>query len=169
MRRNPLTIKTLAKIGLLLLAWIAWFFVLTFLTQLTFTPWDGAIDWPAVGTWQRTLNDFFATDPGRLIISVPAILLSIYQTGSILRHQPDKLNRWIALSWLFIPVLLLVWYLSVSLNNALHPYPPVMYDPNYRGFHLTIIPGITIIGVCLLWLRQQSHLTRSTLKITTAE
>ena len=43
--------NTLFKVSLLLMAWIAWFYVLTFLTQLTFTPWDGAVDWPAVGTW----------------------------------------------------------------------------------------------------------------------
>ncbi|MEO8610536.1 MAG: hypothetical protein ABI690_21750 [Chloroflexota bacterium] len=152
------TIKTLFHIGLLLSAWIAWFFVLTFLTQLTFTPWDGAIDWPALGTWQRTLNDFFASDPGRLIISIPMIIVSIYLTRSTLRRNPEKRIRIIGLLWLFIPMLLLAWYGSVSLNNALHPYPPVMYDPNYRGFHLTIIPGITLIGLCIVWLVYQSRI-----------
>src|SRR5580765_7075877 len=116
-----LNAKLLAKWGLLVVAWIACFYVLTFLTQLTFTPWDGAIDWPAVGTWQRTLNDFFATDPGRLLISVPVILFSIYHARLTLRQNPDALNRLIGLCWMFIPVLLLAWFLSVSLNNALHP------------------------------------------------
>ena len=156
-----LTVKNLSRIGLLLLAWIAWFYVLTFLTQLTFTPWDGAIDWPAVGTWQRTLNDFFAGDPGRLIISVPMIVFSIYLTLSALRRNPEKLVRITGLAVLFIPVLLLVWLVSVLSNNALHPYPPVEYDPNYRGFHLTIIPGIALIALCIFWLRQQSRITHN--------
>jgi hypothetical protein len=147
-----LTAKMLSKFGLLVMAWIAYFYVLTFLTQLTFTPWDGAIDWPAVGTWQRSLNDFFASDPGRLILSVPVILLSIYLTLSYLRLHPDRINHLVGLSWLFIPILLLTWFAAITLDNAVHPYPPVAYDPNYRGFHLTIIPGIALIGLCVFWL-----------------
>ncbi len=149
-----LTAKTLPKFGLLILAWMAHFYVLTFITQLTFTPWDGAVDWPEVGTWQRTLNDFFASDPGRLSLSVPFILVSIYLTFSTVRIHPEKLNRLIGLSWLFIPILLLTSYTAIMLNNALHPYPPVIYDPNYRGFHLTIIPGAALVGLCVLWLRR---------------
>src|SRR5437868_12371208 len=101
-----ITAKRIVKFGLLLLAWIAIFYILTFFTQLTFTPWDGAIDWPNVGTWQRTLNDFFASDPGRLILSVPFILGSVYLTVTTIRFHPDRFNRLIALSWLFIPILL---------------------------------------------------------------
>jgi hypothetical protein len=134
------------------LAWIAYFYVLTFLTQLTFTPWDGAVDWPAVGTWQRTLNDFFATDPGRLLLSVPVVIGSIYLTISNLHRHPDNINRVVRLSWLFIPILLLTWYVAVTLNNTLYPYPPVIYDPNYRGFHLTLIPGMALVGLCVVWL-----------------
>ena len=147
-----LKVKLLAQWGLLILAWVAGFYVLTFLTQLTFTPWDGAVDWPAVGTWQRTLNDFFASDPGRLVLSVPVVGISICLTVSNLRHHPDNINRVIGRAGLFIPLLLLTWYTAIMVNNALHPYPPVTYDPNYRGFHLTLIPGTALIGLCVVWL-----------------
>ena len=151
-------IKTMSQMSLLFLAWVALFYLVTFLTQLTLTPWDTAIDWPAVGTWQRTLNDFFATNPGRLVISVPVVLISIYLTLATLRRQPDHLERFIRMHWLFILVLLLAYWVSVTLNHWLHPYPSVMYDPNYLGFHLAILPSVTIIGLCLLWLGKQARL-----------
>lgn len=155
------TIKTQVQYGLLFLSWIACFYLITFLTQLTFTPWDGAIDWPAIGTWQRTLNDFFASDPGRLVISVPVLLFNGYGTLMILRRQPHQLSRLLRLWWVFILLSLVIWYAAVFLNNALHPYPPVSYDPNYRGLHLTIIPGAALIGFCILWsLRWIKPMTR---------
>jgi hypothetical protein len=151
-------IKISIQIGSLLLAWIALFYLLTFLTELTFTPWSGALDWPAVGTWQRTLNDFFARDPGRLIVSIPVLLISIYLTISTLRRNLASINHLIRLHYLFIPLLVLAWLVGVSLNHWINPYPPVQYDPNYRGFHLTIIPGMAFIGACLIWLWRQSRI-----------
>jgi hypothetical protein len=156
-------IKNSIQIGSLLLAWIALFYLLTFLTELTFTPWNGALDWPAVGTWQRTLNDFFAGDPGRLIVSVPVLVISIYLTVSTLWRNPDSINQLIRLHYGFIPLLLLAWLIGVSLNHWINPYPPVQYDPNFQGFHLTIIPGIAFIGACLLWLWQQARTAHSTM------
>lgn len=161
--------KTLSRFGLLILAWIAWFYVLTFFTELTFVPWDGALHWPEVGTWQRTLNDFFATDPGRLIISIPMILMSVYLAITALRRNPLALTRITGFSILFIPVLILVWLVAVYINNAVHPYPPVAYDPNYRGFHLTIIPGVAIIGLCIVWLVYQSRIAKSIFAAKLAE
>jgi hypothetical protein len=148
-------IKYSIQIGALILAWIALFYVFTFFTELTLTPWDGALDWPDVGTWQRTLNDFFAADPGRLIISIPVLLISICLTISTLRRNPAAINHLLRLHYAFIPLFLLAWLVSVALNHWVNPYPPVQYDPNFRGFHLTIIPGIGIIGSCLIWLWQQ--------------
>ena len=147
-----LKLKTLTQIGLLLAAWVAWFYLLTFLTQLIFTPWDGAIDWPAVGTWQRNLNDFFAGDPGRLSISIPVILINIYLTIAMLRQRPEQLNQLIRRTWLFIPVVILICFAAMMLNNAVYPYPPVEYDPHYRGFYRSVIPGIAMIGLCAFWL-----------------
>jgi hypothetical protein len=148
------------QLSLLVLAWIALFFLLTFITELTFVPWDGALDWPEVGTWQRSLNDFFATDPGRFIISVPVVVISICLTISTLRRDFALINQLIRLHYVFIPLLLLTCLVSVSLNHWINPYPPVQYDPNYRGFHLTIIPGIGFIGACLVWLWQQAKTAR---------
>lgn len=161
-------IKISIQIGSLLLAWVALFFLLTALTELIFTPWDGALDWPAVGTWQRTLNDFFATDPGRLVVSVPVLIVSIYLTISTLRRNPDAINHLIRLHFIFIPLLVLVWLASVALNQWVNPYPPVQYDPNYRGFHLTIIPGISLIGACMIWLWRQARMIHTT-TLTTSE
>lgn len=162
------TDKRLAEYGLLFLAWIVWFYLLTFLTQLTFTPWDGAIDWSQTGTWQRTLNDFFAGDPGRLIISIPFILVCVWRTRVALSRNPALLRPLLGRAWLFVPVLLLAWLVSVLLNNALHPYPPVMYDASYRGFHLSILPGAALVGTCAIWLccqwRNTNRLTGTALQ-----
>ena len=155
-------IKNALKIGLLMLAGIALFYVLTFVTQLTLTTWDGALDWPAVGTWQRALNDFFAADPGRLIISIPVILVTIALTVFILRRHPDALNRLVILNWLFIPTTILVWLAAVTINNNwIYPYPPVQYDPTYRGFHLVILPITAMVVTYLLWLGYQLRLAKA--------
>jgi hypothetical protein len=108
------------------------------------------------------LNDFFAADPGRLVISIPVILASIVLTLLILRRRPVSLNRLIVLNWLFIPITLLVWLVAVTINNNwIYPYPPVQYDPTYRGFHLVIIPGTAMVVTCLLWLGYQLRIAKS--------
>jgi hypothetical protein len=158
---DMLTVKNSVKFGLLFLSWIAWFYVLTFFTELSLTPWNAALHWPDVGTWQRTLNDFFATDPGRLIISIPVILFNIYLAVSALRRNPKIINRLVLLGWLFIPAFIWVWFTAVMITHWLFPYPPVAYDPNYIGFHLSILPGVAMVATCLIWLRQQSRITKN--------
>ena len=112
-----------------------------------------------VGTWQRSLNDFFNSDPGRLTISVPFILVNIYLTLLTLRRNPARINHLIGRMWLFIPLLMLIWYVAVLLNNVINPYPPVLYDPHYRGFHLSVIPRVAIIGLCAFWLLEWSKIS----------
>ena len=83
------TAKRAGWLLLLLLTWILLFYTLTFFTQLIMTPWDTALHMPEIGTWQRTLNDFFGYRGGKFLFSVPLIVLSAGLTLNALRTRPE--------------------------------------------------------------------------------
>lgn len=155
------TIKTLAKFGLLSVCWLAIFFVLTFITELTLAPWDTAIHRPEVGTWQRTLNDFFETAPGYYAISIPLTLLCMVLTVLTFRRNPTLINRLLLIHLAFAPILVAMWMGAVFVNNAVYPYPPVLYDPNYRGYYRSVIPLAAVVVTCSAWLYGQIRLAKS--------
>jgi len=147
------TAKRAGWLILLLLTWLILFYTLTFFTQLIMTPWDTALRMPEIGTWQRTLNDFFGYRGGRFLFSVPLIVLSAGLTLNALRTRPDALAKFVAGNLLFFGALPILFVASSFINNGiLYPYPPVSYDPNYRGFHLSIFPMSVILAACVGWI-----------------
>jgi hypothetical protein len=52
-------------------------------------------------------------------------------------------------------VLVIAFMLAALLNNWLFPYPPVLYDPTYQGYHRSLLPGGVMLGVCAAWLLWQ--------------
>jgi hypothetical protein len=153
--------RILVKISLLMLAWLAVFFILTMITDFTLVPWDTAIERPAVGTWQRSLNDFFENPPGQYLFSIPIVFLSIIISIKAIRHHPEALNRLLLVNLLFAPILLAMWMAAVFVNNAVYPYPPVLYDPNYHGYYRAVIPLTAVIAVCISWFYGQIRLAKS--------
>jgi hypothetical protein len=45
-------------------------------------------------------------------------------------------------------------------NNAVYPYPPVLYDPNYPGYYRSVIPMTAVIAVCAVWFYGQIRLAK---------
>ena len=140
----------------LLMTWIIIFLWLTVLTQFIMVPWDTAITQPEIGTWQRTLNDFFATFPGYFVFSGPLLLASISLSINVMKNNGKRLMLLLAGNIAFV---ILVWGVfmgaAVINNSVLFPYPDVVYDPTHRGFHHSVFPGLCIMVACGFWLYWQ--------------
>jgi hypothetical protein len=147
--------KTISLL-LLICSWLVVFFILMVLTEFVLAPWDTAIHQPEIGTWQRTVNDFFVQEPGNLVIASLLIVASIYLTW---RQRAYPLWA-LALGNVVFAVLVMGLFMGAAIvNNAVFPYPPVLYDPNYHGYHRAVIPGLIVALVCTAWLRWQIRLS----------
>src|SRR5215207_301604 len=109
-------------LGILALTWLFLLFILTIFTALIMAPWDTAIDIPAVGTWQRTVNDFFEYSVGQLLLSVPVVLLSIGITIRTLRSRPEFLSRVVISNVLLSVGAWVLVMAATSINHQLSPY-----------------------------------------------
>jgi hypothetical protein len=47
--------------------------------------------------------------------------------------------------------------LSYFANDAVFPFPPVVYDPDFEGYHRAIIPASVFALICIGWLRVKIH------------
>ena len=152
-----LAVKRWGMIMVLVLTWIFLFYTLTFYTSLIMTPWDTAVTRPEVGTWQRSLNDFFAAGAGQLV-SLALILANMALVLPALRRRPSLAIQYVISNAIFWCLLLIAFYAAAMINNnILYPYPPVMYDSTYEGYHRSVFPGVSMLAICvgwLLWLRR---------------
>jgi len=156
------TAKKLGSLALLVPTWLFLLFTLTLFTELIMAPWDTAIHLPEVGTWQRTLNDFFDFSFGQFLISLPVVLVSIAVTVAAYRSRSQVLPRLvIGNALLAVSVWLLVMLASAINNQILYPYPSVLYDPNYRGYHLSILPMFALLSACAVWFIWQRRLAKT--------
>lgn len=146
---------------LLIGSWLILFFTLTFFTELIMAPWDTAIHLPEVGTWQRTLNDFFDFSVGKYLLSIPAILLSLRLVVTRRGTSLAYLGRLAAGNVLFVGALWVLFVAASAINNQiLFPYPPVLYDPTYRGYHLSVFPMAVMLAACAGWVIWQRRVER---------
>lgn len=155
LRSHPMkTMRAILPLLLFLLTLPAVLFALTLMTNFIFAPWDTALHRPELGTWQRTLNDFFETAPGVYTFSLPLMIANIYfalRRGNLLTLA--------GINFAFVLLFWVALLASFFVNNAVFPYPPVLYDPNYDGYHRAIIPAAVFALVCFGWMRVVSYQT----------
>ena len=69
----PLNLSLAAfRIGGIIMLFTTWYFICLMLlagTESWLAPWDTLRFRPPVGTWERTINDFFEGSPGYLFVS----------------------------------------------------------------------------------------------------
>ena len=152
--------KGTAGILALLTSWALLFFWLMLATELIFAPWDTAVTRPEIGTLQRTLNDFFETSPGNLSLAALGVGGSMMLTITAIRRGYTNLFRLAGINLLCFGILIAVFTPVALLNNAIFPYPPVLYDPTYHGYHRSVLPGGVMLAICAGWLLWQRRLTR---------
>jgi len=157
-------LKQLGFVALVLVALVPVFFVTAILTEFILVPWDTALVRPEVGTLARTVNDFFEIPPGAYLI--PALIMLVGGVLSLraLRRDASVRTLFKLLAWhvLFAVGLLLLSTLGFLITNWLHPYPPVLYDPTYHGYHRSIIPGLIVLAVIAGWVWAQNRLSNHT-------
>jgi hypothetical protein len=152
-------VKHTIVLALIALTWLAILFTATLFTELIMAPWDTAIVLPEVGTWQRTVNDFF-DHGGALVVGTVLTVAGIALTRPrFLRSRHIRLK--LALGNLaFVGAMWAVFMLATFINNQfLYPYPSVTYDPGYAGFHRSVLPmtaQVVIWALWLLWLRREN-------------
>ncbi|NJO82256.1 MAG: hypothetical protein HC828_05235, partial [Blastochloris sp.] len=96
-----------AAIIVLLLSWILVFYLLTFFTELTLVPYDTMLisDRPPIGTWQRTLNDFFERPPASYLPSMVFLTASFMISWPIIRQGTAECLRLAGINVVYIMVL----------------------------------------------------------------
>lgn len=144
---------SIAKWAILLFLWLALFWLLNLFTESTLVPWDTSIVRPEVGTWQRTINDFFERSPGQYALSFAIVLLSMGLTFYAARRNPNSLTKLVLIHALFVPLLIIVWAAAVFINGGIFT-APLGYDPSAAGFHRSILPMTTVLIACIIWFRQ---------------
>lgn len=142
----------------LVATWFPMFFITTIFTIFILAPWDTAITLPPVGSWQRTLNDWFSQGLGQYLFSGLAILINAGFALWFFRHQPQRVPQLILSNLLLIIGLPLVAMVAGRLTPVLFPYPPVNYDPDYIGYHLSVLPFLAAALVYGAWLVIQRRL-----------
>jgi hypothetical protein len=144
-------------IGVILLigTWVILFGWLSLSTEALLVPWYSGLEpLPALGMWQRTINDFFAVFPGNILPSILFILVEITIFG--FRYSRSENRTWLPAAFFLANVILLgadlmVTNLSWAISNWLVG-PRVGID---AGFHRTwygIVAHLTLWTVFFMAL-----------------
>ncbi len=104
----------IAGSGLLIGSWVVLYWLQLLSTEALLAPWYccdlGAL--PALGTWQRTVNDFFAAPLGSILPSVALVLTGITIFGVRMRRAENPV--WLPLAFFLANMLLLAADLFVT-------------------------------------------------------
>ncbi|MFN8374942.1 MAG: hypothetical protein U0694_18960 [Anaerolineae bacterium] len=159
-------LKHAVAVTLLLLSWGVLFFLWMLLTELILVPWDTAIERPEVGTLARTVNDFFEAAPGAYILPTIVLALSLWLTFPALRRRLTTAYSFAAINFACVGLCIIFFTFSALINNnLLFPYPPVLYDPNYIGYHRSALPGLVALAVLMGWLLWQRRIRDANLRM----
>ncbi|MCA9884930.1 MAG: hypothetical protein KC708_18265 [Anaerolineae bacterium] len=139
----------------LLATWAFIYFFLVLETEFILVPWDTTLIRPDIGTWQRTLNDFFEVGIGSWIIPAGVVIANMLMALRLLRRRrilPWKfiINNALFV-WMFIPMMLLV----AQLNNTIFPPTAADFEP---GYYRSIIPGLVVVLLTSIWFMVQGRL-----------
>lgn len=114
-KRNltPLAIFTIGLV-LLLTSWVIVYWWTALFTEALLVPWYccGQDSIPAIGTWQRTINDFFNEFPGSALPSLTFVTISI--AIFISRLSKAKNRVWLPAIFFLAFVILLAADLAVT-------------------------------------------------------
>lgn len=152
--------RFIKNIAMLTIVVITWVFLIQFFTVMSswiLTPWDTAIYLPDMGTWQRTLNDFFDSSSGQMLIS---IIIGILTAVPIIMHYRVNTNlRVIVTNLLVVFAGYFVLLFSFAINNLIFPArsADINLDPFFNhNYNHSIIPLITICLIYMIWFREIS-------------
>lgn len=149
-------------IGALIGTWMLLFVAVAGITEAWMAPWDVRLNRPALGTIERTLNDFFEEEPGAIMFAGLLVTISV---GLFLTRMVFSANR-TRIPWTFAAANLGFVFVGIPLaagTNVL-PYlwlPQPRPEPDI-GYHLVWPSALSLLalGGVLLWM--QWRFTRCT-------
>lgn len=150
---NSTSTKTLVIIAGLLTLLVSWLLLFAWValnTETFLAPWDLSANRMPVGTWQRTINDFFEGFPGSITPAIITILTSI----CIFLYKILKVSNKYVLPFSFAFTNIVCIAISVPLIFVAIRIPSVWLPVRYRldeGYERSWI-AIFVIAVSLLVL-----------------
>lgn len=149
------------RIGGIIVLFTTWYLISIMLltgTESWLAPWDTLRSRPPVGTWQRTINDFFEGSPGNYLPLCLIMPISLALFWDAYRHS----KHGSLLMWIFALTNLLFIIASVILVPwAFTQWAPPFQAPLDAGFHRTW-PAIFVTGILLIgWIVLQIALVIS--------
>lgn len=145
------SLEWLLKGTALVATWVLIFIAVHFIAHFIADPWDSSIVQPAVGTWQRAVNDFFDVGPGELMVAIAVVLGNMFLALRMVWRRRVLPWGFILLNALFVGLFPSLMVLTFGLNN-------MFFSPVEDGYHLAIIPGIVAMLLLTLWFMGQSQL-----------
>lgn len=133
-----------------------WCFLFVWIAAMTegwLVPWDciGPPERPPLGTWARTVNDFFEVPPGSILPGVVFIVAS----ASIFVARTARTTNRALLPWAFAATNVIFFLVDSYLVMGAHQLPDLWLleprPPLDVGYHRTW-PAILVTGVLLVVL-----------------
>ena len=139
-----------------------WFFLFVMIAVMTegwLVPWDciGPPERPPLGTWARTVNDFFEVPPGSILPGVVFIVAS----ASIFVVGTARTTNRALLPWAFAATNVIFFLLDSYLVMGAHQLPdlwlPQPRPPLDAGYHRTWPAIVVTIALLIVVLVVQSR------------
>jgi hypothetical protein len=135
-----------------------WYFLLLWIMGMTegwLVPWDTVPGRPPLGTWQRTVNDFFEVPPGAILLAIVVVTISVIIF--VARVAQAEHRAWLPLTFAATN---LVFMLADTVLAILAHQLPDLWLPKPRppidvGYHRTW-PAllVTVVLLVILFLVQ---------------
>lgn len=147
-----------------------WCFVWVWLAAMTegwLAPWDTAPFRPAIGTWERAMNDFFETSPGAVLPATAFVAADLVLLLTALRSQGSKSGSVVGSAMLDIAYVVLTSILAIFAHRLpslwlAQPRPGLDY-----GYHLTwpaiVVALVTTVALFIVKRRFLARHMRSLL------
>ena len=147
-----------------------WYFLYIWIAAMTeglLAPWDTVPGRPPLGTWARTVNDFFGQSPGAYLPSLVFVSISASLFVFGLRPGSNKILLLLAFTLtnlIFFGVDLIFVILAHQLVNGWLPSPGASFDAGYhRTWPAIVITAALITILFFAQLKIVKYSTRNTI------
>lgn len=151
-------LKNLVLIMGILVSLIALVQLFSVFSLLLLVPWDTSFVRPDVGTWQRTVNDFFESRPGEILTYGFYTLFFSLVTINTLRKRWEAAYSVIVVNLIATFSLQLLGVLSFPVSQFVFPFNENYTNPFYFNYARNVLPMLMIVAMVFLWTRELKRL-----------
>ena len=140
------------------------FYTLTIFSLFSLVPWDTALIRPELGTWQRTLNDFFEVGFGNSLVYIVVFVMVVIPIMKALSKRWHNYRQILLLNSLLIASIYFMTVIVYPMNRFIFPYTRDYSDPFFHNYGQQIIPFLTLWIMYSIWLYQVNKLPKTVTK-----